>query len=192
MVGLPPRVAREGISRTFEGAQEARGKAWESFGGTADRVMRLSGAAREGAISGRNASLGRAERVARREGATQTAGTLHEARRGLGTLDESELPIPDYAELNQRDAVRRHQGSARQRRRAHHRGLRASAPEPVGCPRGGACPNHRDRRTDTQLSRDVCCSRMRRLGRRDRSAAGGRGRPETGRVGSNRGGYPAR
>lgn len=57
---------------------------------------------------------------------------------------------------------------------------------------GGACPSHRDRRTDTQLSRDVCCSRMRRLGRRDRSAAGGRGRPETGQVGSNRGGYPAR
>lgn len=106
MVGLPLRVAREGVNRTFEGAQEVRDKAWESFGGTADRVARLGGAAREVAISGRNASLGRAERVARREGATQTAGALHEARRGLGTLDESELPIRDFAELNQRDAVR--------------------------------------------------------------------------------------
>ncbi|WP_028935659.1 hypothetical protein [Pseudonocardia spinosispora] len=106
MVGLPLRVALEGVNRTVEGAQDAGEKARETLGGAADRVMRLGGAAREVAVSGRNASLDQAERTARREGADQTAGALHQTRRALGTLDESELPISDYPGLNQPDAIR--------------------------------------------------------------------------------------
>lgn len=106
IVSLPLRVAREGVNRTVSGAQEAEQRVRESFGDTTDRMSRFGGAARDVMVSGRNASLDRAEREARREGATRTANALHETRRGLGTLDESELPIRQYPQLNQQDAVR--------------------------------------------------------------------------------------
>jgi hypothetical protein len=59
------------------------------------------------ASTGVKASLGRAEQVSRQEGATDTARRLHEARREMGALDERELPIADYDELNQQDAIKR-------------------------------------------------------------------------------------
>jgi hypothetical protein len=103
--GLPLRVAREGVNRTVDTAQDVENNARKSLRASADQVLRLGKAARDIAVSGRNASLGTAERVAHREGATRTAHALHDTRVGLGTLEEHELPIKGYPELNQRDAV---------------------------------------------------------------------------------------
>ena len=56
-------------------------------------------------VTGRDAALDRAEEVSRREGATDAAEALHEARTRLGALHASELPIGKYDELGVNDAV---------------------------------------------------------------------------------------
>jgi hypothetical protein len=123
-IGLPVRAAWEGVNRAVDSAQEVSGKAWETvadvtdraervgdrarqtFAGVADRAIRLAGAGRDVARTGRDASLRRAETVARQEGATGTAQAVRDTRRGLGTLAEGELPIRDYDQLNQHEAIR--------------------------------------------------------------------------------------
>ncbi len=44
-------------------------------------------------------------KITRRDGATDTARSLHETRTRLGTLTEAELPITGYDRLNVTDAV---------------------------------------------------------------------------------------
>jgi hypothetical protein len=127
-IGLPVRAAWEGVNRAVDSAQEVSGKARETargtvadmtgraervgdraretFAGVADRAIRLAGAGRDVARTGRDASLRRAETVASQEGATGTAQAVRDTRRGLGTLTEAELPIRDYDQLNQQEAIR--------------------------------------------------------------------------------------
>jgi hypothetical protein len=69
VVSMPMRAAREGINRAVDGAQDVGAKARGTVAVLADRTIRLGGAAREVAVSGRDATLERAEAVARREGA---------------------------------------------------------------------------------------------------------------------------
>jgi hypothetical protein len=107
VVRLPARVAREGVNRTVHGVQDVSERARDAVSDLTRRVGKLGGVAREVAVTGRNASLERAETVARREGARDTAKALHETRRGLGTLTADELPISGYSELNQQDAIAR-------------------------------------------------------------------------------------
>jgi hypothetical protein len=107
VVSMPMRAVREGVNRAVDGAQDVGAKARGTVAVLADRTIRLGGAAREVAVSGRDATLERAEAVARREGAAQTADVLHETRQGLETVSASELPIDEYDGLNQQDAIRR-------------------------------------------------------------------------------------
>jgi hypothetical protein len=124
MIGLPVRAAREGVNRAVDSAQEVRGKARETvadvtgraahLGDVAretvadvtDRAVRLAGAGRDVARTGRDASLRRAETVARQEGATGTATAVRETREELGSLTEQELPIRNYDQLHQQEAIR--------------------------------------------------------------------------------------
>jgi hypothetical protein len=76
VVSMPMRAAREGINRAVDGAQDVGSKARGTVAVLADRTIRLGSAAREVAVSGRDATLERAEAVARREGAAQTAERL--------------------------------------------------------------------------------------------------------------------
>jgi hypothetical protein len=103
VVGIPARLARDGVNRALDQAQQLRGTVDEA----AERVLRLGKDAGEVARTGVKASMGRAEAVSRREGATDTAARLHEARRNLGALTEHELPIEGYDQLNQQDAITR-------------------------------------------------------------------------------------
>ncbi|WP_445183464.1 ferritin-like domain-containing protein [Pseudonocardia sp. Cha107L01] len=107
VIGLPIRTAREGLNLAMNSAHEVGAWAREAVSDVTNRAARFGGAARDIASTGRDASLARAETVARREGATETAEAVHGARRQLGTLDERELPIEGYTELNQQDAIRR-------------------------------------------------------------------------------------
>jgi hypothetical protein len=107
VIGLPVRAAREGVNRAIDGAQEMGGLVRGTAAGVTSRAMRFGGAAREVAVSGRDASLQRAEREARREGAGDTATALHETRRELGSFSGGELPISDYDELSPPEAIRR-------------------------------------------------------------------------------------
>jgi bacterioferritin (cytochrome b1) len=103
LANIPARYARDGVNRAI-------GNVWgfqTRFGDVTSRVARFGRDARDVASTGVKASLGRAEQVSRREGADDTARRLHEARREMGALNERELPIPDYDELNQQDAINR-------------------------------------------------------------------------------------
>ena len=103
IASIPARLARDGVNRALDQAHQLRGTVDDAT----DRVLRLGRDAGEVAGTGVKASLGRAEAVSRREGATDTAERLHETRRDLGALSESELPIEGYDQLNQQDAITR-------------------------------------------------------------------------------------
>ena len=94
VIGLPVRAAREGMNRAMDGAQEVGDLALSTVAGVTNRAKRLGGATREVAVSGRDASLSKAEAVARREGARDTReGAARDASRAwlaerTGTADQ--------------------------------------------------------------------------------------------------------
>ena len=106
LVSIPARYTRDGVNRALETAQNAGDRLRGTFEDTAERTARLSRDIGDVAATGVRASLGRAEEVSREEGATATATRLHEARRDLGALTETELPIQDYDDLAQQDVIK--------------------------------------------------------------------------------------
>lgn len=106
LVNLPVRYAAETVNRTVESAQQTSGEARSRVGATMDRAGQFTAAVREVLTTGRNASLQRAEKIARREGDRDTAKAVHETRRELGALTADELPVKGYDALNAADAVK--------------------------------------------------------------------------------------
>lgn len=104
-VRLPVNFAREQVSRWAARLQQGGDQVRAVVTDTAGRAARFGEDAREVVTTGRNAALDRAERVSRREGATDAAAVLHEARARLGALHSNELPIQNYDQLGVSDAV---------------------------------------------------------------------------------------
>jgi hypothetical protein len=102
---LPVNFAREQVSRWAARLQQRGDEVRTAVADTADRAARLGEDARDVVVTGRDAALDRAEEVSRREGATDTADALHEARTRLGALHASELPSTDYHRLGVNDTV---------------------------------------------------------------------------------------
>ena len=104
-VNYPVRLARHQVDRvvaTVSGSgEQLRARAEKAAG----KAAQFSDNARDVALTGRNAALDRAETLARRDGAEETAETLHETRTRLGTLAESELPVKNYDGLSVEDAI---------------------------------------------------------------------------------------
>ncbi|MCW2622250.1 MAG: uncharacterized protein JWL64_1852 [Frankiales bacterium] len=102
---LPNRLAVASVNRSVHTvtwtARQARSRA-HLLGG---RASGFADGAREVLLSGRDASLKRAEAVAEREGNPDAAAAVHETRRNVGALDTAELPIKKYDELNNTDAI---------------------------------------------------------------------------------------
>jgi hypothetical protein len=105
VVNLPGRLAADTVNRTVDNVQQTAGSARERFSDVTDKASSFTDAVRDVVTAGRDASLQRAERVARREGDRDTAKAVHETRRDLGTLSASELPIKRYEELTQAEAI---------------------------------------------------------------------------------------
>jgi hypothetical protein len=105
VAGLPTRFAVEQFNRAvatvYRTGEKAREGAQEVVGG----VARVGSDAVEVATAGRDAALDRAERVAHREGAETAEEALRTARRDLGSLKASELPIKHYEELTAQQAI---------------------------------------------------------------------------------------
>jgi hypothetical protein len=100
VVNYPVRFARDQVNRTL-GRFQARGEqVREGVNQAAGKAAQFSENARDVLATGRNASLERAEKVARTQGDTDAAHAAHEARERLGTLHASELPIADYEQLS--------------------------------------------------------------------------------------------
>ncbi|MDQ3155072.1 MAG: ferritin-like domain-containing protein [Actinomycetota bacterium] len=104
-VNLPSRFAIEQVNRMVDNVQQTGEQARSKVGDVAGQAVRLGGAAREVLGAGRDASLERAEGVARRDGARDTADAVHATRRELGTLTAEELPIKGYDGLGMQDAI---------------------------------------------------------------------------------------
>jgi len=106
---LPARTFTQGVNTVAERAAQLRGRAVATAEDAAEKasetVVDVREAVSETVTAGRNASLSRAEAVARRQGRKATADSLHHTRRDLGALDDDELPIPGYGKLTQPKAV---------------------------------------------------------------------------------------
>ncbi len=105
VAGLPTRFAVEQFNRAvatvYRTGEKARDGAQEVVG----TVARAGTDAVEVATAGRDAALDRAERVAQREGAETAEDAVHTARRDLGSLKASELPIKHYEEMTAQQAI---------------------------------------------------------------------------------------
>jgi hypothetical protein len=105
VVNVPSRYAVERVNRTVDSVQQSTEQALDRLGNVPDKASALTDAVRDVVLAGRNASLQRAERIARREGDRGTARTVRETRRDLGVLSASELPVKGYDQLSQADVI---------------------------------------------------------------------------------------
>lgn len=105
-VNYPVRFAREQVNRAFGRVQVTGDQVRAGVNQAAGKAAQFSENARDVLVTGRDASLERAEQVARKEGATDTARSVHETRSRLGTLKASELPVADYDRLSASDAAK--------------------------------------------------------------------------------------
>ena len=105
VANLPIRFARHQVDRIVASAQRSGEQVRDSVSETTEAAVRLGEDTRDVVVTGRDAALDRAEQVARRDGAGDTAGSLHDTRTRLGVLRESELPVGGYDTLTVHDAV---------------------------------------------------------------------------------------
>lgn len=105
VVSLPTRFAVERFNQAVAAVSRTGDKAREGAEDIADRVTRIGTDTREVVSAGRDAALSRAEEVAVRDGARDTAEAVHEARRDRGLLDAHELPIRGYDEMTAQHAI---------------------------------------------------------------------------------------
>ena len=78
VVNLPARYAAETVNRTVEGVQQGTEQTRATLSSVAGKAAQFTGAVRESLTVGRNASLQRAEKLARREGDASTARAVGE------------------------------------------------------------------------------------------------------------------
>ncbi|MEJ2870990.1 ferritin-like domain-containing protein [Actinomycetospora sp. OC33-EN08] len=99
-VNYPVRFAREQVNRAFGRVQRTGEEVRAGVSEVAGKAAQFSENARDVLVTGRDASLQRAEQVARAQGDAEAARSVHDARARLGSLESSELPIADYDSLS--------------------------------------------------------------------------------------------
>jgi hypothetical protein len=102
----PYRFVANRLNETVDSVAQRRDQAEERLGEVAGKAGSLTSAVRETLAAGRNASLRRAERIARREGRKDEAAQVRAAREELGDVSADELPIKGYDSLSQPDAIK--------------------------------------------------------------------------------------
>ncbi len=105
IVIAPARWSADGVNRAVATVKQGRSRAEEAADEVADKATQLKDATKKTIAAGGKAGLAQAEKVARRDGATDTAEGVHEVRVATGSVDSSELPIKNYDNLSISDAV---------------------------------------------------------------------------------------
>jgi bacterioferritin (cytochrome b1) len=105
LVNLPGRFAVEQVNRTVSSVQQTGEQTATKVNRVAEKTSAFTGAVREVLTTGRNASLQKAETLAKKDGDKATAKAVRETRRDLGALTLAELPIKKYDELNTQQAI---------------------------------------------------------------------------------------
>lgn len=105
-VNAPVRFVANTVNQAVDTVQQASDETADRISAVASRASALTDAVRETLMAGRSASLRKAETVARREGDTRTAAAARNAREELGDVSPSELPIKNFDNLTQQDAIK--------------------------------------------------------------------------------------
>src|ERR671920_1442611 len=102
-VNAPVRFVANTVNQAVDTVQQAGDETADRISALAQRASALTDAVRETLVAGRSASLRKAETIARREGDTDTAKAVRNAREELGDVSPSELPIKHFDNLTQQD-----------------------------------------------------------------------------------------
>ena len=94
-----------GLNSAAAAAQRLTSSAGEAVSGQVGRVRTVTDSARKVLVAGRNAALGQFEREAKKDGAKDTAGTVHQVRENLGVVGADELPVEGYDALGSKQAA---------------------------------------------------------------------------------------
>lgn len=101
LVNLPVNWSTRGVDRAVEAVRSTAPALNDLF----SRSAHAGEVAAKAAMTARDAALQSAEKVIRDEGSAHVADVVHSARSVTGVLSPDELPIDNYEELNQNDAV---------------------------------------------------------------------------------------
>jgi bacterioferritin (cytochrome b1) len=104
---FPVRQAAATLNRSADVVGRLQQRTVEAVATNIERARELVDAAGDIWTAGRDATLKRTEEVAEQRGARSTARNVNSARRGLGAVDASELPIRGYDALNANTAIAR-------------------------------------------------------------------------------------
>jgi bacterioferritin (cytochrome b1) len=104
---FPAQQAAATLNRSADVVGRLRQRTVEAVATNVERARELVDAAGDIWTAGRDATLKRTEEVAEQRGARSTARNVNSARRGLGAVDASELPIRGYDALNADTAIAR-------------------------------------------------------------------------------------
>jgi bacterioferritin (cytochrome b1) len=104
---FPVQQAAATLNRSADVVGRLRQRTVEAVTTNVERARELVDAAGDIWTAGRDATLKRTEEVAEQRGARSTARNVNSARRGLGAVDASELPIRGYDALNADTAIAR-------------------------------------------------------------------------------------
>ena len=105
-VNAPVRFVANTVNQAVDTVQQAGDETADRISAVANRASALTDAVRETLMAGRGASLRKAETIARREGDTDTAEAVRSARAELGDVSPAELPIKNFDQLSQADAIK--------------------------------------------------------------------------------------
>jgi len=105
-INAPVRFVANQVNSAVDTVQHLGDETVDGARGVVGKAAALADAARETLAVGRAASLRRAERIAQREGNTDTAKAARTAREELGDLSADELPVKNYDSLNAADAAK--------------------------------------------------------------------------------------
>ena len=103
---LPVRFLANTVNRALDTVQQAGEQAGETVSSAAGKAATFTGGVRESLMTGRNATLRRAERVAEREGDRATADAVQAVRREVGDLTADELPVKGFDSMATTAAAR--------------------------------------------------------------------------------------
>ena len=101
LANLPVNWSTRGVDRAVEAVRSTAPALNELL----SRGAHVGDVAAKAAVAARDSALQSAERVIRDQGSAQLADAVHSARSVTGVLSHEELPIDNYDELNQSDAV---------------------------------------------------------------------------------------
>lgn len=101
LVNLPINWSTRGVDRAVEAVRATR----PALKDLVSRGAHAGDVAAKAASAARDVALETAEKVIRADGSSEAADRVHSARSRVGVLNADELPIADYDELNQTQAV---------------------------------------------------------------------------------------